>query len=82
MCKRFGLDLLGLIGSGALLLTLPADTWPDLDRAYRAEAIPVAVIGRVTAATGIDAKRNGRPAPFVHSQQDELPKVPGHTSSE
>lgn len=82
MCKRFGIDPLGLIGSGTLLLTLPADTWPDLDRAYRAEAIPVTVIGRVTAAAGIDAKRNGRPAPFVHSQQDELLKVLGHTSSE
>ncbi len=43
MCRRFGIDLLGLIGSGALLLTLPADKWPDLDRAYRAEAIPAAV---------------------------------------
>lgn len=43
MRRRFGIDQLGPIGSGALLLTLPADKWPDMDRAYRAEAIPAAV---------------------------------------
>ena len=81
ICEHFGIDPLGLIGSGALLLTLPADKWPDLDRAYRTAAIPAAVVGSVTATAGIDAKRNGRPAPFVYSQQDELLKALGHTSS-
>ena len=80
-CAHFGLDPLGLIGSGALLLTLPADEWPALQRTYRAAAIPAAVIGDVTAAAGIDARRNGRPVPFVYSQRDELLKVLGHTSS-
>lgn len=75
ICAHFDLDPLGLISSGTLLLAIPAEKWSELDRAFRSEATPATVIGRVTQEPGIQALRDGRPVSFVHSERDELLKV-------
>jgi hydrogenase maturation factor len=47
LCREFGMDPLGTIASGALLLAvLPSDLLP-LQKAFRKNSIPLGVIGRV-----------------------------------
>jgi thiamin-phosphate kinase len=50
LCAAFGLDLLGAIASGSLLLAVPLDRAPGLLAAYAREGIPCADIGEVTPA--------------------------------
>jgi hydrogenase expression/formation protein HypE len=47
LCQEFGLNPLGVIASGALLLAIsPSDLWP-IEKAFRRNSIPFQVIGRV-----------------------------------
>ena len=48
VCKALGLDPLGLLASGALLITLPSNEAPALQKALAKIAVPARVIGRVT----------------------------------
>jgi hydrogenase expression/formation protein HypE len=75
LCARFGLRPLGLIGSGALLLTIPAPAAPALQRALRRRHIPVASIGCVARGTGVEAHRAGRRVRFEWSERDELTRI-------
>lgn len=72
LCAHFGLRPLGLIGSGALLMTLPPHRVGALQHALRRRHVPVAVIGRVTAGKGVEARRAGKRVRFEWSQRDEL----------
>ncbi len=47
LCNRFGLDPLGLIASGSLLLSLAAEDAVRVEAALEAEGIPAAIIGEV-----------------------------------
>ena len=47
LCKEFGLEPLGVIASGALLLTISPADLPSLQRAFREASIPLQVIGKV-----------------------------------
>ena len=47
LCEAFGLDPLGVIASGALLLTIPSSDLSNLQRVFREASIPVRVIGEV-----------------------------------
>ncbi len=58
LCEAFGLDPLGCIASGALLLTTPE---PDKVRAgLAAEGIPALEVGRVTDRPGVNLARPAR----------------------
>ena len=58
LCKAFGLDPLGCIASGALLLTTPE---PEKIKAGLASAgIPALEVGRVTDGRGVNLPRPGR----------------------
>jgi hydrogenase maturation factor len=47
LCQEFGLNPLGVIASGALLLAIsPSDLWP-IEKAFEKNSIPFRVIGRV-----------------------------------
>jgi hydrogenase maturation factor len=47
LCQEFGLNPLGVIASGALLLTVsPSDLFP-LQKAFKRNSIPFQVIGKV-----------------------------------
>jgi hydrogenase maturation factor len=47
LCKEYELDPLGVIASGALLLTLSPQDLPLLQKAFRKASIPFQVIGKV-----------------------------------
>jgi len=76
LCNILGLDPLGTIASGALLITCaPADAQP-LQRALAAEGIPAAVIGRMTSLEeGRMIRRDGQTKPLVPPPVDEIVKV-------
>jgi hydrogenase maturation factor len=76
LCAHFGLDPLRLIGSGALLATVPAARVPRLVRALAAARIPARAIGHVTRGRGVVARRGGRRVRFTWSPRDELTKLP------
>ena len=76
LCERFGLRPLGLIGSGALLLTIPETRADSLIGALRRRRIAATSIGRVTSGGGgVTAHRRGKRVRFVWSQRDELTKL-------
>jgi hydrogenase expression/formation protein HypE len=74
ICQFMGLDPLGLIGSGSLLI---ATSQPDqLIAALAAAAIPAAAIGELlSAGKGQWLKEKGQRLPLVVPPQDELYKV-------
>jgi hydrogenase expression/formation protein HypE len=75
LCERFSLRPLGLIGSGALLMTVPAALVDSLIRTLRVRRILATCIGVVTAGRGVAAHCSGKRTPFVWSQRDELTKL-------
>jgi hydrogenase expression/formation protein HypE len=75
LCAHFGLRPLGLIGSGALLITLPEHRVAALLRALRGHRVPAACIGRVASGRGIEARRAGKRVRFEWSERDELTKL-------
>lgn len=75
LCARFGLLPLGLIGSGALLLTIPQHRMERLITALRRQGIPATQIGSVVTGSGVRAYRSGKRVRFAWSQRDELTKL-------
>ena len=73
LCAEFGLDPLGTLASGALLITLPPEQTPALRSVYATEGIPCAVIGRITpAAEGLKIQRGAVLADLPRFDQDEI----------
>lgn len=79
LCDHFGLDPLGLIASGSLLLLVAAADAEAVSGACQAEGIPCSRIGFAEAprpgGAGVFEIRDGRPLPRF--DQDELTRVPG-----
>lgn len=76
ICETLGLNPLGLISSGALLVAIPEDRSDELLRAYREMEVPAQVIGRIGGTgTGIDVVGPEGPYPVEPSERDELTKV-------
>ncbi len=77
LCAALGLDPLGLIGSGSLLVCCGAQGSAGLVEALAQEGIPASVVGALgSPGDGIDAQRSGRPAPFPEEGPDELTRLP------
>jgi hydrogenase maturation factor len=76
LCRHFGLRPLGLVGSGALLASVPARRTGRLLAAFAGARIPARVIGRVEGGRGVAAHRAGRRVPFRWSARDELTRLP------
>lgn len=73
ICGRLSLDPLGLLASGALIITLPSSETGRLMEALQKSGVPAAVIGRVTKAEcGLEIRTTGgrRELPFF--RRDEL----------
>ena len=76
LCAQYGLDPLGIIASGALLITVAPQETAQLLDAFQRQRIQASVIGR---AVPIDEGRslwnqgNQTPLPIFH--QDELTKI-------
>jgi hydrogenase maturation factor len=75
LCACFGLRPLGLIGSGALLMTLPPARLATVMRALHRRGIPAVRIGEVKAGKGVEARSGGKRVPFEWSERDELTKL-------
>jgi len=76
LCREFGLDPLGTIASGAILLTAPEREVGRLIEVLTAAGYPAAVIGRVTPPEeGLVAYRAGRRVPWPTFAADEITRL-------
>ena len=76
LCRTYGLDPLGLIASGALLLAVAPQDSARLLAAYRQAGIPAAVIGRlVPAEEGLTLRDGDAARPLPRFDQDEITKL-------
>ena len=76
LCQKYGLDPLGVIASGALLLTISPSDFSSLEKAFRKASIPFQAIGRVKKGhprvLAIDGKRRKE----IHAlPRDEILKI-------
>ncbi len=73
ICGLLGLDPLGLIGSGSLLISCRDEAGDEIEAAIRAAGIEVSCIGTVLASDGgVEAVRGGRPETWPVFEVDEL----------
>ncbi len=75
VCAALGLDPLGLIASGALLVSCASGAAGALLAAFRNANIPAARIGRLTAARDRVLLHGGRRAPLPGFARDELARA-------
>ena len=76
MCEALGLDPLGVIASGALLLTCPSDQADRLVAAWEAEGILGRIIGTVTPPEmGLTLLEGGRRGPLPRFARDEVARL-------
>jgi hydrogenase maturation factor len=76
ICGLLGLDPLGLIGSGSLLICCRKGACSGLVRDVSKTGIDIACIGEVLeTGRGIEAVREGKPAAWPSFEADELTKL-------
>ena len=76
ICRLLGIDPLGLIGSGSLLITCRPGESQDLEAAILEAGVPVARIGEVLeTGQGIEAARCGRQVEWPVFQVDGLTRL-------
>jgi hydrogenase maturation factor len=76
VCRVLGVDPLGLIASGALLIGAPPDACGGIVAALERLRIPVADIGEVVPeAEGVTIELGGAQRPLVPPDRDELARI-------
>jgi hydrogenase maturation factor len=76
LCREFGLDPLGTIASGSILLAAPVDAVVQLKTALGAAGYPTAQIACVTpAGEGLVALRAGARVPWPSFAADEITRL-------
>jgi len=76
LARRFGLDPLGLIASGSLLIALPLDDAPVAIKALREAGIQAGVIGQVwEPARGVKLESGGQIDDLPHFARDEIARL-------
>jgi hydrogenase maturation factor len=76
LCDEFGLDPLGTIASGALLLALSPEDADELVSALGSEQIPAAIIARVVPEEeGLRVEWEGRTKDLPHFAHDEIARL-------
>jgi len=75
ICNYFGINPLGLISSGTLLLTIEESNWKALSKAFQEAGILATPIGIVKKGSNVSAISKGKKVPFVYYEQDEITKV-------
>ncbi len=73
ICKIMGLNPLGLISSGSMLMTAPDGE--KIIEALRSEGIEAAIIGKITDKGFNIIDKNGNISPFTPLERDELWKI-------
>ena len=83
VCRALGLDALGLIASGSLLLTLDPSDAPAVAASLEAEGIRAVVIGRIVLAEqGLRLRRGGESHDLPRFARDEVARFLGAMSNE
>ena len=72
ICRFFGIDPLGLISSGALLIAIPPRRVKKVIAAMGAAKIKAVQIGAFEAGRGVKAFRVGKAAKLAWFERDEL----------
>ena len=76
LCAEFGLDPLGTIASGALLVAASHDKTPELESAFSKAQVPCATIGAVTPqALGLKMKSGAATMALPRFDQDEITRL-------
>jgi hydrogenase maturation factor len=76
LCAEFGLDPLGLIASGSLLMALAPEDSPGVVACLRKAGIAASVIGKVVdRAEGLQLIRQGKPEPLPVFERDEIARL-------
>jgi hydrogenase expression/formation protein HypE len=76
LCAEFGLDPLGLIASGSLLMALAPEDSPGVVECLREAGIAASVIGKVVErAEGLQLIRQGKPEPLPVFERDEIARL-------
>lgn len=76
LCAEFGLDPLGVIASGSLLLAAPRDSARQILAAWEAAGIGGAAIGRLTTPDGgLVLRRGARRQPLPEFRRDEITRL-------
>ena len=76
LCQAFDLDPLGVIASGALLISVAPDDAPAVQRALEAEGIPAFDIGRVVEkAAGVTMLAADGRQPLPRFARDEIARL-------
>ena len=76
LCEAFGLDPLGTIASGSLLLAVAPDDSEAVIAACRGVGVDCAAIGRVTdASQGVSLVTGGHARPMPTFPQDEITRI-------
>lgn len=76
ICDFFGIDPMGLMSSGALLVTMPQRFADDYLDAVSLEGVEACVIGKITKKSdGLKIIESGKRRALRYSQRDEILKV-------
>lgn len=76
LCRLLGIDPLGLIGSGSLLICCRPQDADRLAADITAAGIRITEIGEVVAGpSGVDAFENGQPVPWPRFAVDEITRL-------
>jgi len=76
LCEAFGLDPLGTIASGSLLLAVAAADAERVTEACRGIGVDCTAIGRVTEASqGVSLTAGGHARPMPTFPQDEITRL-------
>ena len=76
LCREFGLDPLGTLASGAILLAAPERAVPSLMRVLSHAGYPTAAIGQIMPpGCGLVARRGSQVVPWPAFAVDEIARV-------
>lgn len=76
VCGALGIDPMGLLASGALLVAVPPDCTPRLIAAYEEKGIPARVIARAeNKGFGLKISHGGGLVPLPVIERDEITKI-------
>jgi hydrogenase maturation factor len=76
LCRHYGLDPLGLIASGSLLITVEPSDSGKMMRSLEEAGVPVAIIGKITGKEkGVKIRSEGRIEDMPRFDRDEITKI-------
>jgi len=75
LCTHFGIEPMGLLGSGGLLIALSKQDLPKVQEAFRVRGFFAKLIGEACEGEGVYALQGNKKVSLPIYEQDELTKV-------